>query len=316
VFRKLNTFTVLVVRLLPTPRLAVTPGDDFAQLREQLWAELEQALRAAADHLEAATPPQAAGQARAVGDLLAAAGEAMPGPLREEIAAAAAEFERAATVPQVRPAAAAPVFGLAAAQLTQAAAAAGRGRDTAAVIGILTGLVLLVEASRRQHAAAGRAAHARAAGRAARRLRLAAARAKGAATAGVPVREQTRLPATEERPAVTLVRDVLPQADADRVINEPAWPALARTLRRLEADGEDAAAALHRAYAGREIDTAEDAAAVLHARIRGTQVKKPTTPTTPGRGRAPTTRRPTPPPPARRPHRPPDEPGRANRPRR
>ena len=61
----------------------------------------------------------------------------------------------------------------------------------------------------------------------------------------------------------------LDQGSADKVISVPSWPALAARLRRLDAAGIDAAAALAKAALGRGVDDADDLAAVLHWRLGG-----------------------------------------------
>ena len=61
----------------------------------------------------------------------------------------------------------------------------------------------------------------------------------------------------------------LDQHSADKVISAPSWPALAARLRRLDAAGIDAAAALAKAALARDVDDADDLAAVLHWRLEG-----------------------------------------------
>ncbi|MCW2874627.1 hypothetical protein [Actinacidiphila oryziradicis] len=73
-------------------------------------------------------------------------------------------------------------------------------------------------------------------------------------------------PRTRTRHADTL-RTVLPD-HADRIQNEPNWPALAATLTQAERSGHDTIALLHKAVEERELDTADSLSDVLIWRLR------------------------------------------------
>lgn len=66
---------------------------------------------------------------------------------------------------------------------------------------------------------------------------------------------------------VAQVRRLLPPEIADVVLKDPAWPALASQMRRLEGSGRNASIALSTALASREIHTATSVAQVLHYRL-------------------------------------------------
>ena len=72
------------------------------------------------------------------------------------------------------------------------------------------------------------------------------------------------IPGSGER---TLVEAALGSDLADRVSRDPAWPALARALRDLDAAGEDPGQRLAAAARSRELDSARSEAAVLRHRL-------------------------------------------------
>lgn len=67
-----------------------------------------------------------------------------------------------------------------------------------------------------------------------------------------------------------LLRDLLPETDADAALADPACAWLWRSLREAEAAGRDAADVLHSAIAARSLHDARDIARVLDSRIRRT----------------------------------------------
>jgi hypothetical protein len=67
----------------------------------------------------------------------------------------------------------------------------------------------------------------------------------------------------------------LNKALADDVLADPAWPALAAQLRRIEAGGVDAGRALSPALQSRELFTAKSVAQVLHHRLLASNVRGP-----------------------------------------
>jgi hypothetical protein len=66
---------------------------------------------------------------------------------------------------------------------------------------------------------------------------------------------------------VDQVRAALTAPHAADVLNDPAWPALAAQLRRMEGSGMNPATTLASAAAARELNSAESIASVLHHRL-------------------------------------------------
>nr|WP_203724993.1 relaxase/mobilization nuclease domain-containing protein [Streptomyces sp. SID13588] len=66
---------------------------------------------------------------------------------------------------------------------------------------------------------------------------------------------------------------------ADRILSDPAWPALAATLAQTEKTGDNLHRALRNAAEQRELSTAQSPAEVLHWRITGTTSKRQQTAT-------------------------------------
>lgn len=131
---------------------------------------------------------------------------------------------------------------------------------------LLSTMVLVTIAAIRWHSARGHAQQAAAARQAAQHLR--AAYRTAAVTPMNTMRAQGRqLPApVRDRYAHTL-EDALP-TQADHLLCEPGWDALAATLAQAEQAGHDPETLLNQAVESRELDTADNVTDVLVWRLR------------------------------------------------
>ncbi|WP_406475721.1 relaxase/mobilization nuclease domain-containing protein [Streptomyces platensis] len=208
----------------------------------------------------------AAAQLVGVGELLDAVAQTAPASTRKELGEAARAFERATRSHIRAERADNRAIRSAAHGIIRAGNALGRGEDGGATAMLLSTMVLVTIAAVRWHSARGHAQQAAAAQQAAQHLRAAYRTA-----AAVPVnamREQgRRLPAPVRNRYADSVAATLPD-QADDVLREPGWDALAATLDQAERAGHDPAALLKEAIEWRELDTADNVTDVLVWRLR------------------------------------------------
>ncbi|MER6843478.1 relaxase/mobilization nuclease domain-containing protein [Streptomyces platensis] len=208
----------------------------------------------------------AAAQLVGVGELLDAVAQTAPASTRKELGEAARAFERATRSHIRAERADNRAIRSAAHGIIRAGNALGRGEDGGATAMLLSTMVLVTIAAVRWHSARGHAQQAAAAQQAAQHLRAAYRTA-----AAVPVnamREQgRRLPAPVRNRYADTVAATLPD-QADDVLREPGWDALAATLDQAERVGHDPAALLKEASEWRELDTADNVTDVLVWRLR------------------------------------------------
>ncbi|MFJ4532634.1 relaxase/mobilization nuclease domain-containing protein [Streptomyces nigrescens] len=208
----------------------------------------------------------AAAQLVGVGELLDAVAQTAPASTRKELGEAARAFERATRSHIRAERVDNRAIRSAAHGIIRAGNALGRGEDGGATAMLLSTMVLVTIAAVRWHSARGHAQQAAAAQQAAQHLRAAY---RTAATVPMnAMREQgRRLPAPVRNRYADTVAATLPD-QADHVLREPGWDALAATLDQAERAGHDPAALLKEAIEWRELDTADNVTDVLVWRLR------------------------------------------------
>ncbi|MFI2263717.1 relaxase/mobilization nuclease domain-containing protein [Streptomyces tubercidicus] len=208
----------------------------------------------------------AAAQLVGVGELLDAVAQTAPASTRKELGEAARAFERATRSHIRAERADNRAIRSAAHGIIRAGNALGRGEDGGATAMLLSTMVLVTIAAVRWHSARGHAQQAAAAQQAVQHLRAAY---RTAATVPMnAMREQgRRLPAPVRNRYADTVAATLPD-QADHVLREPGWDALAATLDQAERAGHDPAALLKEAIEWRELDTADNVTDVLVWRLR------------------------------------------------
>ncbi|WP_405636951.1 mobilization protein [Streptomyces sp. NBC_00117] len=207
-----------------------------------------------------------AAQLVGVGELLDAVAQTSPASTSRELSEAARTFERATRSHIRAEHAEHGALRSAARAIVRAGNALGKGEDGGTTAMLLSTMVLVIIAAIRWHSARGHAQQAAAARQAAQHLR--AAYRTAAATPMNTMRAQGRqLPApVRDRYAHTL-EGALP-AQADHLLCEPGWDALAATLAQAEQAGHDPEMLLQQAIESLELDTADNVTAVLVWRLR------------------------------------------------
>ncbi|MEV5485577.1 MULTISPECIES: relaxase/mobilization nuclease domain-containing protein [Streptomyces] len=208
----------------------------------------------------------AAAQLVGVGELLDAVAQTAPASTRKELGEAARAFERATRSHIRAERADNRAIRSAAHGIIRAGNALGRGEDGGATAMLLSTMVLVTIAAVRWHSARGHAQQAAAAQQAAQHLR-AAYRTAAAAPVNAMREQGRRLPAPVRNRYADTVAATLPD-QADDVLREPGWDALAATLDQAERVGHDPAALLKEAIEWRELDTADNVTDVLVWRLR------------------------------------------------
>ncbi|MFE2873817.1 relaxase/mobilization nuclease domain-containing protein [Embleya sp. NPDC059259] len=272
---------------LPKIRARFHPAAHRDPSTAEPWHRAATTLDALPGHLRHGEDEAAAGQLSALGEAFAAMVIVTTGPTRIEVRRASIAFERA-TRSRVR------ANQRAGDQLRAAARDllwAGRGeQDGGATAMILCALVLAALAATHWHRARNHHQQAAAAHQALTHLQAAYRHTTTprptttrATRPGAPpaARDQETPPATPE--LLEALRQVLPE-HADRIVANPAWPALNTALTHSTRTGKTPATVLLEAAGQRELDTATSPAEVLTWRIRR-QLHQPT-----ARHRAATTR--------------------------
>lgn len=245
-------------------RLETTaPEEHPTARRDQPATPWHQAIDAV-DTLQAGMDDNAHAQANitALGDLIEAAAQKAPAHLHAELRAASRAFARAQRS-QIR------AENQAATTLRKAArdlAHTATGPDGSALASLLAALVWATIVAARWHEAKNHAHQAEAARQTLRHLQAAADRALTPVVGSLA----TRRPNDQARR--TLAHDVRAAVPdhADRILTDPAWPALATVLADAEAGGHKPHQLLKEAAAQRELTTARQPARVLITRIQHT----------------------------------------------
>jgi hypothetical protein len=224
------------------------------------WQQATEALDAL--HTDLADDSHAQAHVTALGELLEATAQKAPANLRAELQAASKAFARAQRS-QVR------AEDRAAHALRSAArdiAYTATGPDGSALAALVAALVWATIVAGRWHEAKSHAHQADAARQAVRHLQAAADRALAPTLADLtarPPRDQAR------RVLANDVRAAVPD-HAERILTDPAWPALATVLADAEARGHQPHQLLKEAAARRELTSARQPARVLITRIQHT----------------------------------------------
>ncbi|MGW3122184.1 relaxase/mobilization nuclease domain-containing protein [Streptomyces sp. NPDC001107] len=198
----------------------------------------------------------------ALGELIEATAQKAPDNLRAELQAASRAFARAQRSQIQAEDRAAYALRSAARDIVHTAT----GPDGSALAALIAALVWAAIIAGRWHEAKNHAHQADAAHQALQHLQTAADRALHPALtelAARPPREETR------RVLASDVRAAVPD-HAERILNDPAWPALATVLADAEAHGHQPHQLLKEAAAQRELTTARQPARVLITRIQHT----------------------------------------------
>ncbi|MGN9755436.1 relaxase/mobilization nuclease domain-containing protein [Streptomyces sp. SD31] len=222
------------------------------------WHEATDALDTL--HTDLADDTHAQANITALGELLEATAQKAPDNLRAELQAASKAFARAQRShvwPEDR---AAHALRSAARDIVHTAT----DPDGSALAALIAALVWAVIVAGRWHEAKSHAHQADAARQAVQHLQTAADHALAPTLAELtarPPREQAR------RVLANDVRAVIPD-HAERILTDPAWPALATVLADAEVRGHQAHQLLREAAAQRELTTARQPTRVLIARIQ------------------------------------------------
>ncbi|MFE1174260.1 relaxase/mobilization nuclease domain-containing protein [Streptomyces sp. NPDC058773] len=257
-------------------RLDAGPPDGDAPLNDRSSAREPRTARArreaahvaerAASALSGDDDADSAAQLVGVGELLDAVAQTSPASTRRELAEAARSFERATRSHTRAEHADNRAIRSAARGIIRAGNSLGKGEDGGATAMLLSTMVLVTIAAVRWHSARGHAQQAAAVQQAAQHLR--AAYRSAAAAPMNAMREQGRhLPAPVRQRYAGTLESTLPE-QADRLLREPGWDALAATLDQAERAGHDPEALLQQAIERRELDTADSVTDVLVWRLR------------------------------------------------
>ncbi|AYN40841.1 mobilization protein [Streptomyces dangxiongensis] len=213
-------------------------------------------------HTDLADDTHAQAHITALGELLEATAQKVPAPLRAELQAASKAFARAQRS-QVR---AEDRAALALRGAARDIVHTATGPDGSALAALVAALVWATIVAARWHEAKHHAHQADAARQAVQHLQTAAdlalAPTLAELTARPPRDEASRILAGDVRAAVP--------DHAERILTDPAWPALATVLADAEARGHQPHQLLREAAAQRELTTALQPARVLITRIQHT----------------------------------------------
>lgn len=232
-----------------------------AQRRAAAWQQAGEAVEQARAVLSSAGDPRSAAAAAALADLLTAAASQAPSVVRRELVLAARAFEQAGRMPWRQTQASRQIRGAMWA-LLDAGRALSSGHEGVAVLKLIVAAVAAVRAVSARHQAAQMQAHARAARLAAAHLQSAAERLGARPRARADYHAATR---PDLRYAVC--QAVAGQADPAQVLADPAWPALAGMLARIEAMGADPAVVLREVVAQRPLREGSSSTARSVARV-------------------------------------------------
>ncbi|WP_328431818.1 relaxase/mobilization nuclease domain-containing protein [Streptomyces sp. NBC_00453] len=198
----------------------------------------------------------------ALGELIEATAQQAPGHLRAELRAAAKAFARAERSQIRAEDRAAQALRSAARDIVHTAT----GPNGSALAALIAALVWAAIVSARWHEAKGHAQQTDAARQAVEHLKSAADHAIVPVLVGLqarPLREQARLTLASD------VRAAVPD-QAERILTDPAWSALATVLADAESRGHQPHLLLKEAADQRELDSARQPARVLITRIQHT----------------------------------------------
>ncbi|WP_024756580.1 relaxase/mobilization nuclease domain-containing protein [Streptomyces exfoliatus] len=245
-------------------RLETTVPEEHPTARRDRPATAWHQATDALDTLRTGMDDDAHAQARitALGDLIEATTQKAPVHLHAELRAASRAFARAQRS-QIR------ADNQAATTLRRAArdlAHTATGPDASALATLLTALVWATIVAARWHDAKNHAHQAEAARQTLHHLQAAADRAL------TPVVDSLATRRPNDQARRTLAHDVRAAVPnhADRILTDPAWPALATVLADAEAGGHNPHQLLKEAAAQRELTTARQPTRVLITRIQHT----------------------------------------------
>ncbi|WP_432072715.1 relaxase/mobilization nuclease domain-containing protein [Streptomyces wuyuanensis] len=242
-------------------RLAATDTSPAAPSESHAWRSLARATDRVPELLDRSEDEAGQAHIAVLAETLDVLPLAAPPGLRSPLLQAAAAFERASRS-RIR----------AQHQQAQATRRAVKEilREPAPKDGVLLtvlidAVLLAAVAAQHWHRTRGHNQQAEAARQAAERLRTAYQTAAAEPLAVIHQRG-TRLPEWLRRQQAATVRRALPE-QAEQILAEPGWPALAATLAQAGAAGHNPATLLNKATATRELDTATSVSEVLTWRL-------------------------------------------------
>ncbi|NSC22244.1 mobilization protein [Streptomyces albus subsp. chlorinus] len=224
----------------------------------EVWRRAESAVRTARTRLDSDDSPAAQGHLDAFGDTLHNLALATKGPIRSELHAAATAFDRARRSAIRADHQAATALRQAAKDLVNTSSKPG-----GIAIALVFAALHLARAAAKWHEQRGHEQQAAAAAQASAFLQAGYERASAPVLADLA--RHSPAPKVAERCA-EVVREALP-TDADRILSDTAWPALATTLAKAETAGHNPRRLLTELGAVRELDTAKFPAQVLVWRV-------------------------------------------------
>ncbi|WP_431980078.1 relaxase/mobilization nuclease domain-containing protein [Streptomyces qinglanensis] len=223
----------------------------------EVWRRAETAVRTARTTLDS-DDTAAQGHLDAFGDALHNLALATKGPARNDLHAAATAFDRARRSAIRADHQAATALRQAAKDLVYASSEPG-----SIAIALVFAALHLARAAAKWHEQRGHEQQAAAAAQAGAFLQAEYERASTPVLAGLA--HHSPAPKVAERYA-EIVREALP-TDADRILSDPAWPALATTIAKAETAGHNPHRLLTELQAERELETAKSPAQVLVWRV-------------------------------------------------
>lgn len=241
----------------PVPR----PANRNRPSSPDLWQHADQALRDSAKVINSGDDTAAQAHLAAISTLLHNTALNAPPTYRAELRAAATAFNRARRSAIRADHQKATALRNAAKDLIYAS------HDTGGLpVAVIATLLHLTVAVARWYEQRGYQQQAAAAHQTLTHLRTSYQQA--AAPVLADLTHRTPRPQTTDRLATT-VRQAIPD-HADRILTDPAWPALATTLARTETAGHHLPTLLHQIAGERELDTAHSPAEVLNWRLTTT----------------------------------------------
>ncbi|MFC4034177.1 relaxase/mobilization nuclease domain-containing protein [Streptomyces polygonati] len=228
---------------------------------ENPWAHAYEALHDTATVLDSGDDAAAQAHLAALGDLLHTAARSALPDTRAELRAAAAEFNRAR-----RSVIRADHISAAAMRATAKNLVHAPSDPGGLAVAVIFALLQLAIAAAHWYEQRGYQQQAAAAHATVTHLR--AGYQQAAAPVLADLAHRTPRPEIAQR-FETAVRQTIPD-QADRILTDPAWPALATTLAQAETAGHHVPNLLRQVAAGRELDSAQSPAEVINWRLTAT----------------------------------------------
>ncbi|MGH3521624.1 MAG: DNA translocase FtsK, partial [Mycobacterium sp.] len=252
--------------------VASLPVSERAAARAEAWHKAANTVHDAARNLGDAGDAEGAATVAALGDLLTCAAQQAPASVRRQLNAAARQFERAGRAPAARQAASSSSANLqlAVRSLEAAGRALGSQQEGAAAFIFVVGAIAAVMAAHRWHQSRKLTAQASAAASAGAHLRMAAGLTVYSGDPAAPFDSRAAETPRFQHAARTALAG---HVDPEVVLSDPAWPALAYTLRKAELRGHSPAKVLAEVAGERTLDGVRSSTEILTWRMQRRLVK-------------------------------------------